>query len=183
MRSRCRQRRLDKRVDELACVERTDRRTGHTFHTNISTLHVFISITFTETSIDETIKTQQKVRGSKSIFKMSTNHANTCIQTTAGMPLRNRYRDDVVHGPAASTPSADIVIISSSIIFQLLHVMDPRAVDFLLKHTPDAVVHRIKIWRIRWPHLWRDKLWRLSLCSMMTVSRAQCAGAPSCWKT
>jgi len=40
--------------------------------------------------------------------------------------------------------------------------MDPRAVDPLL-HTPDAVVHRIQIWRIRWPHLWRDKLWRLSL--------------------
>jgi len=47
--------------------------------------------------------------------------------------------------------------------FQLLHVMDPRVVDPLLKHIPDAVVHRIQIWRIRWPHLWRDKLWRLSL--------------------
>jgi len=41
--------------------------------------------------------------------------------------------------------------------------MDPRAVDPLLKHTPDTVVHRFQIWRIRWPHLWRDKLWRLSL--------------------
>jgi len=47
--------------------------------------------------------------------------------------------------------------------FQFLHIMDPRAVDPLLKHIPDAVVHRIQIWRIRWPHLWRDKLWRLSL--------------------
>ena len=52
--------------------------------------------------------------------------------------------------------------------FQLLQVMDPRAVDPLLKHIPDAVVHRIQIWWIRWPHLWRDKLWRLSLCSMVT---------------
>ena len=32
---------------------------------------------------------QQKVRGSKFMFKMSTIHANTCIQTT--MPLRNRW--------------------------------------------------------------------------------------------
>jgi len=32
----------------------------NTFHTNISTLHMFISIAFTETSIDETNKTQQK---------------------------------------------------------------------------------------------------------------------------
>ena len=103
-----------------------------------------------------------------------TNHANTCIQTTAGMPLRNRCRDDVVHGPAASTPSADIVIIISSIIFQLLHIMDPRAVDFLLKHTPDAVVRRIQIWRIRWPHHWRDKLWRLSLQHGASVTCTMC---------
>jgi len=34
-------------------------------------------------------KTQQKVRGSKIMFKMSTIHANTCIQTTT--PLRNRW--------------------------------------------------------------------------------------------
>ena len=41
-------------------------------------------------------------------------------------------------------------------------VMDPRAVDPLLRHTPDAVVHLIQIWRIRWPNLWRAKLWHLS---------------------
>ena len=62
---------------------------SNTFHTNISALHMFISITFTETSINVTNKTQQKVRGSKFMFKMSTIHANTCIQTT--MPLRNRW--------------------------------------------------------------------------------------------
>ena len=48
---------------------------------------MFISITFRATSIDKTNKTQQKVKGSKFMFKMSTIHANTCIQTT--MPLRN----------------------------------------------------------------------------------------------
>jgi len=90
------------------------------------------------------------------------------------LPLCNRCRDDVVHGPAASTPSADIVIIISSSIFQLLHIMDPRAVDFLLKHTPDAVVHRIQIWRIRWPHLCRGKLWRLSLQHGDTVTCTMC---------
>ena len=66
-----------------------------------------------------------------------------------------------VHGPAASTPSA---VVLSTFNVLLIHIMDPRAVDPLLKqHTPDAVVHQIQIWRIRWPHLWRDKLWRLSL--------------------
>ena len=53
---------------------------------------MFISITFTETSIDETNKTQQEVRGSKFMFKMFTIHANTCIQTTT--PLRNRFCSD-----------------------------------------------------------------------------------------
>ena len=36
------------------------RHKSNTFHINMSTLHTFISITFTETSIDETNKTQQK---------------------------------------------------------------------------------------------------------------------------
>ena len=63
-------------------------------------------------------------------------------------------------GPAASTPSADVL---STFNVLSAHIMDPRAVDPLLKHTPDAVVHRIQIWRIRWSHLWRAKLWRLSL--------------------
>ena len=74
------------------------------------------------------------------MFKMSTIHANTCIQTT--MPLRIRCHDDGVHGRAASTPSADVLSI-----FHVLstYIMDPRAVDSLLKHTPDAVVHRIQI--------------------------------------
>jgi len=83
------------------------RHKSNTFHTNISTLHMFILITFTENSIDEKNKTQQKVRGSKFMFKMSIIHANTCIQTT--MPLCNRCRDGGVHGAAASTPSADVL--------------------------------------------------------------------------
>ena len=65
------------------------RHKSNTFHTNISTLHTFISIAFTETCIDETNKTQQKVRGSKFMFRMSSIHANTCIQITT--PLRNRW--------------------------------------------------------------------------------------------
>jgi len=44
----------------------------------------------------------------------------------------------------------------------------------LNKHTPDAVVHQIQIWRIRWPHLWRDKLWRLSLQHDDSVTCTMC---------
>jgi len=76
------------------------------------------------------------------MFKMSTVHANTCIQTTT--PSRNRCRDDgVVQQPP----------LPQQTFFQLLHILDPRTVDPLLKDTPDAVVHWIQIWRIGWPHL------------------------------
>jgi len=76
------------------------------------------------------------------MFKMSTSHANTCIQTTA--PLRNRCRDDgVVQQPQ----------LPQQTFFQLIHIMDPRMVDPLLKDTPNAVVHRMQIWQIGWPHL------------------------------
>ena len=66
------------------------------------------------------------------MFKMSTIHANTCIQTTT--PLRNRCRDDGVHCPAASTPSADVL---STFNVLSTHIMNPRAVDPLLK-TPSV---------------------------------------------
>jgi len=65
------------------------------------------------------------------MFKMSTIHANTCTQTNA---------------------------LAQQMFFQLLHVMDLQTVDPLLKDTPNTVVHWIQIWRIGWPHLWRDKL-------------------------
>jgi len=84
----------------------------------------------------------------KIMWKMSIIHTNTSIQTT--MPLCNHYHDDdVVQQPA----------LPQQTFFQLLHIIDPRTVDDpLLKYTPDAVVHRIQIWRIGWPHPWRDNL-------------------------
>ena len=147
------------------------RHKSNTFHTNISTLHMFISITFRATSIDETNKTQQKVRGSKFIFKMSTIHANTCKQhsndcaTAQSLPRWRCAWSSSLH--SLSRRSSTFNVLST-------HIMDPRAVDPLLKHTPDAVVHRIQIWRIRWPHLWRDKLWRLSLQRGDSVTCTMC---------
>jgi len=106
---------------------------------------MFMLITLTESSINETNKTQQKVRGTKFMFKMSTIYVNTCIQMTT--PLRNHCRDDGVvqqppltpshHGSGNSRPSLEIY---------------PRCCS-----PPDSV------WRIGWPRLYRDKIWRLSL--------------------
>ena len=104
------------------------------------------------------------------MFKMSTIHANTCIQTT--MPLRNPCRDDGVHVPAASTPSADVL---STFNVLSTHITDLRAVDPILKHTPCRCCSPpIQIWRIRWPHLWRDKPWRLSLQHGDSVTCTMC---------
>jgi len=79
--------------------------------------------------------------------QMSAIHANTCIQTTTPLPQL------LVQQPP----------FAQHTFFQLLYIMHPRTVDPLLKDTRDAVVHRIQIWRIGWPHLWRDKIWHLSL--------------------
>ena len=70
------------------------------------------------------------------MFEMSTMHANTCIQTST--PLYNRCccDDGVVQQPPLAQQTF------------FLHIMDLRMVDPLLKDTPDAVVHRIQIWRI-----------------------------------
>jgi len=88
------------------------------------------------------------------MFKMSTihEHMHSNDYTTAQSLLRWWWC-----GPAASTRLEDF--------FQLLHVMDLRTVDHLLKDTPDSVVYRIQIWRIGWPHLWTEVInsWRLSL--------------------
>jgi len=66
------------------------------------------------------------------MFKMSTIHANTCIQTTT--PLRNRCRDDgVVQQPP----------LPQQTFFQLLHVMDPRTVQYNTLNT----IHKIFIER------------------------------------
>ena len=38
--------------------------------------------------------------------------------------------------------------LAQQTFFQLLHIMDPRTVEPVSKDTPDAVVHRIQIYRI-----------------------------------
>jgi len=121
---------------------------------------MFISITFRATSIDETNKTQQTVRGSNIMFKMSTIHANTMLSHmhpndyTTAQSLLLRWRC----GPAASIPSADVLSTPSH---QFHGSASGRpSLDRYPRccRPPDS-----KIWRIGWPHLWRAKLWRLYL--------------------
>jgi len=106
---------------------------------------MFISIKFTETSINKTNKIHQKVIGSKFMFKMSTIYTNTCTQTT--MPLHSRHCND---GMVQHT------------FLQL--IMDLRTVDTLLNDIPDAVVHQLQIRQIGWRHLLEINS-GVSLCS------------------
>ena len=88
------------------------------------------------------------------MLKMSTIHTSTYTQTTT--PLSNRCRDDgVVQQPP----------LSQQTFLELIHIMHPRTVGY--KGYKDAVVHRIQIRRIRWPHLWRWTLAFLSLRKML----------------
>ena len=91
---------------------------------------MFISITFTETSIDET-KHSRKSEAQNLCSKCPPFYVNRCIQMTT--PLRNRCRNGVVQQPP----------LAQQTFFQLLHIMNQQTVDPLLKDTADAVVHWI----------------------------------------
>jgi len=105
-------------------------------------------------------KTQQKVQGLKFMLKMSTVHANTMHSNDYAIAQSLPWW---WCGSAASTRSADVLSTSH-------HGFANGRPS--VEVTPDAIVHWIQIWWIGWPHLWRDKIWHLSLYSMVTVSRA-----------
>ena len=80
----------------------------------------------------------------------SRKHMHSNDYDTAQSLPRSWHDDGVVQQPP----------LAQQTFFQLLHIMDLQMVDPVLKYTPVAVV---QIWQIGWPHLWRDKLWHLSL--------------------
>ena len=88
-------------------------------------------------------KTHQKVRGSKfpPFMRTQETHAFKRLRHCAIAAM-------MMFWSCTSTP------LAQQTFFQLLHIKDPRTVDPLLN-----VVHRILIW----PHLQRDKIWRLSV--------------------
>ena len=65
-----------------------------------------------------------------------------------------------------------VMMVWSSSLHLLLHIMDPETVDPLLKYTPDAVVHRIQSGELG-GHVSIGIKSGVSLCSMVTVSRAR----------
>jgi len=106
---------------------------------NISTLHMLISITFTETSIDETNKHIRKSEAQNLYGKCP-----PFTWTYAFKRLRHRAITATMMVWSGSLHS----LITQQTFLQLLHIMDPRTTDPLLKYIPDAVVHWTQIWRI-----------------------------------
>jgi len=129
---------------------------------------MFILNKFRDTTIAKTNKTHQKVIATKFVFKMSTIHTNTCAQTTSQHAVTAAMME------WSSTSSLQSLSRGSFNSFTV-HIMDLQLIDLLLKNTLDAVVHRIQMRRIGWPHLWGDELWHFSLWQHDScTSRAQC---------
>ena len=92
----------------------------------------------------------------KVMFKMFTIHTNTCIQTTS------RLRNCAIAAAMMVWSSCLHLLSTADFLSTPSHHGSASGKPFLEAY-PYVVVHRIQIWRIRWPHLWGDKLWRLSL--------------------
>ena len=120
------------------------RHKSNTFHTNISTLHMFISITFTETSIDETNKTAESQR--LKIYVQNVHHSREHMHSNDYATAQSLPRWRCAWSSSRHSPSRRSFNFQRS--FSSHHGSTSA---WSIPHT-DAVVHRIQIWRIRWPH-------------------------------
>ena len=77
----------------------------------------------------------------------------------------------------------DVLFNATPNVQQTLVVRQHYLVDALLHCCPVFVVHRVKIWTVRWPLFRWNKVRRVSRRRSSIVSRARCAGALSCWNT
>jgi len=89
-------------------------------------------------------------------------------------PLVNGCIDDVLFNAAPNVQQT---------LSQFVNISNLCLVDVLLHCSPDFVVHRVKIWTVRWPLFRWNKVRRVSRRKSSIVSWARCAGALSCWNT
>jgi len=97
---------------------------------------------------------------------MSTFDTNTRSQTLA--PFIDGFNHDRL---LQSTPHVDQTLL------QFGDVTNSRLLHPLLHHTPYFIVNRIQIWAVRWPQIWCDEFWSITLkklkCLMFCV-RVHC---------
>jgi len=94
---------------------------------------------------------------------MSFFDTNTRSQTLAP------FIDGFIHDRLLqSTPHVDQTFL------QFGDVTNSRLVHPLLHHTPDLIVNRIQIWAVRWPQIWCDEFWSITLKKLKSVSCSVC---------
>jgi len=108
---------------------------------------------------------------SQQVFKMTTLCTDTCFQSFS--PLINC----IVHHALLKFSSC-----RNKVLPQLVRIADWYSIYSLLQHAPDAVIYRVEVRTVGWPHVRTDQLGCLTRRSS-TLSRARCAGTLSCWKT
>ena len=92
--------------------------------------------------------------------------SNSSMQTTA--PLADGSINDRL---------VTLCPFAYQMCFEFLKVSYPGVVNLLLQHTPDAVVYRVKVLRIRWPQCWRNEVRHLSLQESDNIACSMRRGA------
>ena len=95
--------------------------------------------------------------------KLSARNVLTRSQTLAP------FIDGFIHDRLLqSTPHVDPTLL------QFGDVTNSPLVHPLLHHTPDFIVNMIQIWAVRWPQIWCDEFWSITLKTLKSVSCSVC---------
>ena len=108
------------------------------------------------------------------VFKIFASRTCACFQSH--MPLVNGCVDDVLFEAAPNVQQT---------LLQFVNISNLCLIDALLHCSPDLVIHRVRIWTVRWPPFRWNKVQRVPqrTSSYIIVSRARYAEALSCWNT
>ena len=105
------------------------------------------------------------------VFEMSSLPANTCLQTFS--PLADSSINNTLLQTAPNVNQSPLEIVD---------IVDLHLVHTLLSDPPNLVINGVQV-RTVVGHTSGNMKSAVSPCRSLTVSRARCAGALSCWKT
>jgi len=88
------------------------------------------------------------------------------------------FATDQLHSPPRS---GEIQPCCNKALPQLVRIADSYSIHALLQHVPDVVIYRVEVRTVGLPQELMN--WGVSRRRSSILSRAQCAGALSCWKT
>jgi hypothetical protein len=85
------------------------------------------------------------------LLEVPTNSEDTGTETLT--PLVDRSINDTL---LEVNPFLDQALL------EVLDVSYHRPIHPFLQHSPDLVVHWIKVWTVWWPECWRDESWSIA---------------------